>query len=319
MILGIDIGGTKTAVCLGAPDGTIAAAARMATRGDEGPDLWLARLVELAARVRREAPEAKPERIGVAAPGPMSVRTGTMFAPPNMRGWVDVPVARMLAGAFDLPVRMGNDANAAALAEFHFGAFRGTPDLAYLTLSTGLGAGIVSGGRLVKGAIDMAGEIGHHVVDPDGPPCACGLRGCLEQYCGGYNVARRLRDRIVREGIRTAILDEAGDDPAAIDFRAIVAAVRRDDPFAREAWATFVEHLAHAVGTVLMFFNPATVVLGTIAVHAGDLLLPPLRAALPRYAWAPAIAACRIAPSALGARIGDLAALAVGLEGDEAE
>ena len=312
MILGIDIGGTKTSVSLGDEHGVIHAAERIPTRSEEGPDRWLARVRALAARVRQDTPEP-PGHIGIAAPGPMSVRHGTIIVSPNMPGWFDVPVARMLGDALRLPVRINNDANAAALAEFRFGAHRGVPDLAYLTLSTGLGAGIVSGGRLLQGASDLGGEIGHHVLDPSGPPCPCGLHGCLEWYCGGRNVARRLREQIVREGIRTRILDEAGGNPDAIDFRAFAAAVRQGDAFAIEAWSAFVEHLAHGIGTLLMHVNPSVVVLGTIAIHHADLLLDPLRAALPRYAWKPSVDACHIAPSALGARIGDLGALAVGL------
>lgn len=128
------------------------------------------------------------------------------------------------------------------------------------------------------------------------------------------NVANRLRERIALGG-KSAVLDEAGGDPARIDFRALVAAARQNDPLAMEFWGEYIERLAQAIGTLIMFYNPSAVLLGTIAIHTGDFLLEPLRAALPRYAWDVSRAGVRIAPSALGERIGNLSALSVAAEG----
>jgi len=233
-----------------------------------------------------------------------------LIAPPNLSGWREVPVADWMRRATDRVVYINNDANAAALAEYLWGEFRGTPDLVYLTLSTGIGAGVISGGQLVQGARDLGGEVGHHVLDRDGPPCPCGQRGCLEVYCGGLNVARRLRESIAG-GRRSVALEIAGGTLDRIDFKTLVAAARQQDEVALELWNEFVERLAQGIGTILMFFNPSVVVLGTIAIHTGEFLLAPLRAALPRYAWAVSREGVTIAPSRLGERVGDLAALAV--------
>jgi glucokinase len=127
------------------------------------------------------------------------------------------------------------------------------------------------------------------------------------------NVARRLRERIVTGNIRTAILDRAGGDPGNIDFKAFVEAVKQGDAFALEAWEEYLERLAQGVGTVIMFMNPEVILLGTIAIHAGAMLLNPLRERVCTYAWKPSVRACRIEPSTLGTRIGDLSALAVAL------
>jgi len=319
LFLGLDIGGTKTAVCLGRADGAAIAEDRIATESADGPERWFERTRELAARVLRAGGAAPGDvaAVGISAPGPMSVSRGAMIAPPNLPGWQDVPVADWTRAAFGRPVFINNDANACALAEYRFGEFRGVPDLAYLTLSTGIGAGIVSGGRVLQGARDLAGEIGHHVLDIAGPPCPCGQRGCLEIYCGGLNVANRFRARLAAGG-RSLALEEAGGDPARIDFRAIAAAALRGDALAGEFWAEFVERLAQGIGTVLMLFNPSAVVLGTIAIHLGDRLLDPVRAALPRFAWAVSRDGVRIAPSRLGGRIGALSALSVAIEGRRA-
>ena len=316
-LLGIDLGGTKTSVCLGDETGVIHSSRRMPTRTPDGPEVVLRRTADLARALLQDAgvSAGELEAVGIAAPGPVSLERGLMLLPPNMAGWIDVPLVRWAEEAFGRPVFMNNDANACALAEYLYGSCRGTPNLVYLTLSTGLGAGIILDGRVIQGATDLAGEVGHHVLDIHGPPCPCGQRGCLEIYCGGMNVANRLRARIVSENIRTAILDEAGGNPGAIDFRAFLAAVKKNDPFALEAWDEYLERLAQGVGNVIMFLNPQVIMMGTIAIHAGDFLLAPLRERVKRYAWPPSVKACRILPSALEGRIGDLSALAVAAAG----
>ncbi|MBN1269136.1 MAG: ROK family protein [Kiritimatiellae bacterium] len=314
-ILGIDIGGTKTSVCVGDAHGKIFGSRRMPTREEDGADAWFGRLKELTAGMLAEAgvDEAKIAAVGVAAPGPLSVKRGLLLSPPNMPRWVDVPIQKMLDARFPCPVYMDNDANACALAEWYFGEFAGVQHLVYLTMSTGLGGGIIANGRLVQGATDLAGEVGFHVLDLDGPVSPCGHRGSFEAFCGGRNLALRLRDRIKSENIQTALLDKAGGNPDAIDFKAFVEAVRDGDDFARREWEIYIERLAQGIGNLIMILNPQAIVLGTIAIHAGDLLLEPLRQVLPRFVVKPALDACRIAPSKLGPRIGDLSALAVAI------
>lgn len=315
-LLGIDIGGTKTSVCIGDEKGAIVASKRIPTRTPDGPEDCIRRMVELSKGLLADNKiELKDiAAVGISSPGPVSVPKGLMLAPPNMLGWVDVPVVNMFRDAFKRPVFMNNDANACALAEYLFGSCRGTANLVYLTMSTGLGAGFIANGDIVQGITDTGGEIGHHVLDINGPPCPCGQRGCLEIYCGGMNVANRLREQIVTRHIRTAILEQAGGDPAKIDFKAFVEAVKLNDSFAVQAWQDYIERLAQGVGTVIMFMNPEVIIMGTIAIHAGELLLAPLKKALPRYAWKPGVEACRILPSMLGTRIGDLSALAVAID-----
>ncbi len=312
-LLGIDIGGTKTAISLGTGDGEVLASERMPTRVDDTPDRWLERFKALLEGfLASEAVAGKtPAAAGLSVPGPMSVSRGTMIRPPNMPNWVDVPVLEMVGSLLPCPAAINNDANAAGLAEYVFGAYKGTPDMIYLTMSTGLGGGIISGGRLVQGVNDLGGEIGHMVLDIHGPPCPCGQRGCFELFCGGMNVANRLRDEITADNIHTAILDHAGGDPANIDFRAFREAAIAGDAYALTHWEAYMERLAQGIGTLIMAFNPSLILLGTIAIHAGDFLLEPLQEKVRDYAWADAVLACRIEPSTLGNRIGDLGAIAV--------
>ena len=134
--------------------------------------------------------------LGVSSPGPLSVREGRVIETPNLEGWRDVPIVAHLSEALGVPVRLDNDANAAALAEWRFGAGQGTRHLIYLTMSTGLGAGLILDGRLYRGASDQAGEVGHMPVVPGGRRCNCGQRGCLEAYTGGAALADIIREEI---------------------------------------------------------------------------------------------------------------------------
>ncbi|MBU0678139.1 MAG: ROK family protein [Verrucomicrobia bacterium] len=314
-LLGIDIGGTKVAVCLGDERGNLTASRRMPARAAEGPESLVLRTVELVNDILQESGLQLSDipHVGISAPGPLSVRRGLLLSPPNMPGWVDVPLPAMFAGKLNRPVHMNNDANAAVLAESFFGAHKDVKDIVYITMSTGVGAGIISGGTLVQGAEDLGGEVGHHVLDANGPPCPCGQRGCFELFCGGKNVADRLRKEIVSQNVKTTILDHAGNDPSKIDFRTFTLAAQEGDPYALEKWDEYLERLAQGLGTILMMFNPSALILGTIAIHTGDFLLSPLRERIGKYAWSHNVECCAIEASSLGPQIGELSALAVAI------
>jgi glucokinase len=316
-LLGIDIGGTKTAVCVGDNRGEIRASQRMASAGQDPPETYRRRLVGLCHEVLGRA-ALRPDQLdaaGISAPGPLDVGRGVLIAPPNNPGWHDVPIVEMVAKALNVPAYLNNDANACALAEWHFGEYRGTRDLIYLTFSTGMGGGIILNGELVQGPTDTGGEVGHHVLDPNGPLCGCGQRGCWEAYVGGRRVAERIRERLRAGGVATSLADKAGGDIEAVDMRAIEAAAREGDAFAVREWDTFTERVAQGIGNLIMILNPRIVILGTIAIHAGEFVMAPIRAKLSKYAWKWPLEACRVVVSSLGARIGDLSALAVAVAG----
>lgn len=311
LYLGIDIGGTKTAVSVGDADGNVLAARRLPSAGHGGVDEYLEAVFALSADVMHDAGDAGVVGVGISAPGPLSVREGLLIAPPNNPGWTNVPIVARCREHFDLPCWLNNDANAGALAEYYFGDCRGTPDLLYLTCSTGMGGGVMASGQLLQGASDMGAEVGHQILDPHGPICGCGQTGCFEAFCGGAAVAHRIRQRLRAEGMETRITTEAGGSIDAIDFRAFLAAVRAKDAFALGLWEEYTERMAHGIGNLIMVLNPRVILLGTIALHAGDLLLDPVLRKLPRYAWSWSREACTIRPTTLGDRLGALCALAV--------
>ncbi len=314
-LLGIDIGGTKTAVVLGNARGEIAASRRMPTASDS-MEAYRKRLVELCHEVIDKAgvPAARLDAVGISAPGPMDCKKGILIAPPNNPGWRDVPILAMVQKAFAAPVFINNDANACALAEALFGEHRGTRNLVYLTFSTGMGGGIILNGELVQGSTDTGGEVGHMVLEPDGRLCGCGHRGCWEAYVGGRSVAETLKEKIRTGGIHTVMIEKAGGIDA-INLQAFEAAAREGDRFALAEWDAFTDRVAQGIGVLIMALNPDVVILGTIGIHAGEFVMAPIRDKLPKYAWKWPLGACKVTTSSLGGKIGELSALAVAVTG----
>lgn len=318
-LAGIDIGGTKINVCLGNAQGKIYASKRILTQTCKGAKQGLMATAELLFELLEEQGIALNDlsAIGISAPGPVSTKQGTLLHPPNLPGWENAEVVRFFKETFQKPIYFNNDANAAALAEFLFGSCRGTANLFYLTCSTGMGGGAIIDKRLVQGITDTAAEVGHFVLDPQGPLCACGQKGCFEAFCGGASLAKRMQQEIRQTQIETKVLQEAGGHIAAIDAICLVSALRKKDPYAIRVWEEFLLRLAQGIGIILMNFNPEVLLLGTLAIHSGPLLLDPLKTLLPRFAWKENLQACRIEVSTLGDQISELSALAVASQKDK--
>jgi len=313
-LLGIDIGGTKIAVCIGDETGRVFADQRFPTDAND-PQSTLEHAVEVATALLGKAGLTvdQIDAIGISSPGPMCSKRRMILKTPNMKGWDHFKIGDFFEEKFNRPTFMKNDANGAGLAEYLFGGQKGK-DLIYLTMSTGIGAGIVIDGKVLSGTNDLGGEVGHITLDLNGPLCGCGKTGCWESYCGGKNVADQLRADIVSNAIQTSIFEEAQGDPARISMKEICAAVRAGDPYAVEKWAIFIEKMAHAVGMLLQAFNPQAIVMGTIAIYDGDLFIPQMMEQIPNYAWKEALDVCTIEASELK-NIGELGALAVALDG----
>ncbi len=314
-LMGIDIGGTKTAACIGNDRGEILASKRMPSASDT-IEHYRKQMLELCYETIAKA-GLKPEQIdaiGISAPGPLDCKRGVLIAPPNNVGWRDVPIVDMVQKSFKAPVFCNNDANACALAEMLFGEYRGVKNLVYLTFSTGMGGGIIANGELIQGATDTGGEVGHHTLDPNGPLCGCGQRGCWEAYVGGRNVAEQLKAKIRDGNVTTTMVEKAGGIDK-IDVRAFEQAAREGDRFAMAEWDMFTDRVAQGIGNLIMILNPDVIVLGTIAIHTGDFVMGPIRDKLPKYTWEWPLKVCKVVPSSLGGKIGDLAALAVAVTG----
>lgn len=312
MLLGVDIGGTKCAVALGMPDGSLLRRREEPTRADEmGPEAIIERLAAMARALLAEQAGGAPEGIGISCGGPLDSRTGIVHDPPNLRGWDAVPVRAFFESAFPgVPVALENDANATALAEWRWGAGRGTRNMAFVTIGTGIGGGLILDGRLYRGTNDLAGEVGHQTILPNGPLCGCGKCGCLEALASGPAIARLARESL-DYGRGNRLLQAAGGKPADIQARHVVAAAREGDPFSRSILAEAGTYLGIGLANLIQILNPERIILGTIAVHAGDLLLEPVRQSVADRAWERARSVCAIVPAELGDRAQDLAAIGI--------
>jgi predicted NBD/HSP70 family sugar kinase len=239
--------------------------------------------------------------VGLGLPGPIHLSTGTVGSSAILPGWVGVQVADEMSRRLRLPVHVDNDANLGALAELRWGAGRGCASLAYLKVSTGIGAGLVVGGQLFRGAGGTAGEIGHTTIDEAGAICRCGSRGCLETLAGAPAIVELLRSSLGAELSVETVIERATDG----------------DPGCRRAIADAGRHIGCAVGDLCNLFNPERIVVGGAVGAAGDLLLDPIRETAQRRAIPSAAQDVEILPSALGERAEMLGALALVLHETE--
>lgn len=314
--LGIDIGGTKRVVSVGDHTGEPLSHIRrpMENSGDWRADLEC--LIEDGRRLLADWEKRTGEgltRVGASVPGPADAVRGILLNPPNLPSWHNAPIGSALREAFGVEVRIENDANAAALAEHTSGAGRGVKDMVYLTMSTGVGGGVIADGRLLTGAFGGAGEVGHLRVEFPGIACRCGLLGCLEAYVGGNAWRSRLR-AIVPDGSR--VLELVGGDRDAIRPEQLVAAARDGDAFALDEFDRWLEYLARGIVALVMILEPERIVLGTIATAAGhSLCFEPLRERVASALWPHQAERLSIVPASLGDELPQRAGLAVALAG----
>lgn len=316
VLLGVDIGGTKSAVVLARMDGEILHRLSEPTRPDKrGPEDILRRLVEMAREVMAAGGVMANEvrGIGVSCGGPLDSETGVVYAPPNLPGWNAVPVKQIFEDALGLPVRVENDANATALAEWQFGAGQGARNLVFLTMGTGIGGGLILDGKLYRGTNDLAGEIGHQTILINGPRCGCGKRGCLEALASGPAIARLARESF-RYGRHKRVLALAGGKPGDITAAHVVEAAKEGDAFAKQILEEAGTYMGLGIANLIQILNPERVIIGTIAVHAGELVMKPIREAVHEFTWERSRSVCQIVPAALGDRAQDLAAVSLWLQ-----
>jgi glucokinase len=254
--LGVDVGGTK---CLGVvidDAGEIVVSERRPTPND-GEQL-VATVVELATILGAEVPEIAS--VGVGLPGSITI-DGVLTSSPHLPGVVQFDAASRLSERLERPVKVTNDASCAALAEWQVGAGRGVDDLIMITLGTGIGGGVIAGGRLLLGAHGYLGEFGHIVIDPDGPLCPCGKRGCWERYASGSAIALEAKRLAIYEGRLDAVAAAAGS-VEEITAEHIVAAAIDGDPDAAYVLAHFARWMAVGLGSLTMAFDPALFIIG---------------------------------------------------------
>jgi glucokinase len=306
-LVGVDLGGTNVVAGALAEDGSgdLIALRSEPTRADQGADAVIDRIVRMIDTVIAETiAQAGAKRddiigIGVGAPGPLDRERGIVVTTPNL-GWTNFPLRDVIAERTRLPVRIDNDANCATLGEWWKGAAKGADNVIGMTIGTGIGGGVIIGGRLYHGASDMAGEVGHATIDITGRRCKCGNYGCLEAYASGPSIADRAREAV--SGDTDAMLVRmAGGDPSRITAATVYEAAKRGDDTALDVVRETSRFLGAGIANLLNIFNPEVVVIAGGVTQAGDTLFTPLRREVRKRAFKPAVDACQIVPGTLAA------------------
>jgi glucokinase len=288
MLIGIDLGGTKIAAALATPNGKIVTDVNIPTEAQKGQQQVIDNIKKAVYTLIR-GQKVKISSLGIGVPGPIDYEKGIVIEPPNLPGWKRVNLKKILEKEFKVPVHLDNDANCAALAEAYFGAGKKARHFIYMTISTGIGGGIIIDRKLYRGAIGAAGEFGHMVIDSKGYVCGCGNVGCLEALGSGTAIKRR-----------------AGMDAISVEL-----AARQGDKKAQKVIAETAHYLAIGIANLVNIFNPELVVLGGGVSKMRELLLTPIRQEFKEYALTLPAKNVRIVRAKLGAESGVLGAVAL--------
>ena len=313
-VVGVDLGGTRLRVALADQAGVIVRRRAVPTLAEEGRNAVIGRVLAEIRAVLEPLPLPSLARVAVAVPGPVDPWQGIVYRPPNLPGWGDVPLKSILEQELTVPVVLGNDANLAALAEHHFGAGRGVSYLVYLTVSTGVGGGVINADKLLLGAWGGAAEIGHVTIDLDGPLCSCGNHGCLEAMASGKAIAHEAARRIAT-GTVSVLTERVGGDLEQLRADAVVQAARDGDQLAGQVidWASY--NLGVGIANLLHLFDPALIIIGGGVANAWDLLHPPMTRAIRERAMEAYANRTKIVRSELGDDVGLLGSVALALRG----
>ncbi len=270
---------------------------RLETRAQEGPQAVIERLMQAIEQVMPGGRAV--QRIAVAAPGPLNPRTGIVLRAVNLPGWTDIPLKAMLEERFQLPAMLDNDANLAALGEWALGAGQGMDPLLYLTISTGIGGGIILDGKVFHGAHGLAGELGHMQVQPDGPLCSCGRHGHLEAIASGPAIARQAVEALQRG--QASALAQIWQAKGALTAADVGQQAQRGDPLALGLFAAAGQAIGAHLASLVHAFNPARIVIGGGVSNVGQPLFEPLRRKLAAEVIHPAyLQSLEVLPAALG-------------------
>jgi len=315
LVLGVDLGGTKILTAVTNSQGKMLSHDHSITPAPKGHEAVIQSILESAHRALKQADVAISEltAIGVGAPGLSNPETGILFTSPNLPGWRNVPLRDIIQERLGKKTFVINDANAAALGEFYFGAARGIRNFIYITLSTGIGGGIVIDGKIYSGAIGAAGEVGHMTIDDEGPICNCGNRGCWETLASGTALAKEARHRI-KEGVATSILEYAEGDVEKVTAQVIYSAAERGDSLAKELIARTGYYVGVGLANLINIFNPELIVIGGGLSNIGDMLLEPAFKVAEERAYKEAFQTMRFASAGLGRSSGVLGAAAFALQ-----
>ena len=297
----MDIGGTKIAAAVVAEGGRIAARGYRLTEAQAGPRVVTDSIVATIAQAISSAGliPRQISGIGIAAAGIIDSESGRVIFSPNIPEWREVPLKDIVQERFSLPVYLGNDATLAALGEWRFGVKKKVSDLIYITVSTGIGGGIICNGRLYTGVLGVAGEVGHMTIDVNGPQCNCGNVGCWETLASGTALAREAVKEI-KGGASTAITGLVGGDLSRVEAKVVFQAAKQGDRLAGELISRLGYYLGVGLANLVNIFNPELILVGGGVSKMGDLLLEPASKVVRERAFATSAGAVQIKPALLG-------------------
>ncbi|MBN1936411.1 MAG: ROK family protein [Anaerolineae bacterium] len=303
--LGIDLGGTKIGTGLVNRAGVVRAEDYRPTEVLQGQEAVIERMIKAAREVIAHSGMLREqvEAVGIGAPGPMNIPEGVLIEPPNLPGWRDVPIRKIIQDALGIPTYLENDANAAGIGEYLYGAGRGTRHMIYVTVSTGIGGGLILDGKIYHGTVGGAGEIGHTTILPHGPHCGCGNRGCLEAMASGTAIAREGQD-LVDRGVPTLLAQIVRDRPYAVTAKDVVEAMNQGDGYARDIIEQAMNYLGIGMASLVNLFNPQMIVIGGGLTNIGDLLLEPVKRGIDLHAFPSAGQYIQIRLAELGDQVG---------------
>ena len=312
---GIDLGGTKIYSVVATAAGEVRGEDERPTLVENGVDACIQRMIDSLAEAGKQAGVELEDlrHVAVAAPGPIDLKRGIVTAAPNL-GWENVPLKAKLQAKLGVAVALENDANAAALGEFEYGAGRQYDTLVYVTVSTGIGGGFVFDGRIFSGASGAAGEIGHMTIDPDGPRCCCGSRGCLEMLASGTAIGRTAT-LAVEEG-RSGELAKRVDAEGRVGSQDVAEAAAAGDKVANEILDEAARHVGIGLGSLINLINPEAIVLGGGVSKVGRRFLDPVIAEAKLRSFPQSFGDCTITFAELGERVGALGAVAVAVKAE---
>jgi len=312
--LGLDIGGTKCAVIAGMENMEILDKINFSTEVQKGPYHAINLLLNGASRITENLELSGLKAIGISCGGPLDSKKGIVQSPPNLPGWNNIPIVQLFKDKFNVPVYLQNDANACALAEWKFGAGKGTENMVFLTFGTGMGAGLIVNGRLYSGTNDLAGEVGHIRLADDGPE-AYGKKGSFESFCSGTGIAQLAKKIALEKLAANEYVSFCNDknNIHTITTKDIAEAAARGDKIAIEILETSGKYLGKGLSILIDILNPQVIVIGSVYSRCRQYIEPACLKVIEQEALNPARAVCRIVPAALGEQVGDYASLSIAM------
>ena len=304
--IGIDVGGTNVKIALVDDKGSILYSNSVPTRAEMGYEYTVNNIKQAIRDLMSETKVTSIEGIGFDFPGQIDYKNGIVRLAPNIPGWVNIPIAKIIEDEFKIPTRIDNDVHCAALGELNFGAGKGCENFICMTVGTGIGSGIVINGKLVRGASNAAGELGHRKLQMhEGPLCGCGDHGCLEAFASGPSIVAMAEEYIL--GGKSTKFRELASGGEITPF-IVAEAAKQGDPVARRIFARIGEYIGFGLSSVVNLLNPEKIIIGGGVADAGDILLDPIKETIKKRAMVVAGSAVEIVPAKLGNTAGVIGA-----------